>query len=667
MKSGFKWIILDTETDGFQNPIHVLEVGAQLMDGWSPVGEPFRILISHNIDIPWAATEIHGYNRAYLQTHGVDPINAYEALRHYVKDYPVVAHNLSFDWDRALLKEWERLGIPQIGRRGFCSAQLSRRVIPEAENFRLEYLKDLFSLNNKNSHQAVNDVMTLVQLMTEIIAPRLSQVSIDSFELIERFIKKEVKACKKIIDNKIVFSAEKPRRRINQTEVNNGPATPVYHIARPGKIIGKFFLPELFSGLNNCTLSYDDFYWTDGMAQEWRKLIEIKELINLAGQKKEPDKPKMASQKQVLYLTWLGIRDPHLLSQAKARSLCASHGGGMGYAPEGKNWATERLILYPEIYKDELLDYLSGTLLQECIDLYEEEYFDSSLSLDEETAMAVINRLQDEDYKWWNNPEFKRIFLDKLKELHPNCCDGKSVYYYKKLPIILSQFVRQRVVGSSEKLSKDKIYKVMQSLYEQEPKWHESNDYRDRFYDALKFHFPSCCDGQSGELRRTEKRQEKIIQAEQARNQIITFIDLANNGDPVAQFKIGLAKRTLGLLEINPITLNDSLDWLKKSALAGNTDAWLEIAFFLNSTKPRYITSENRIEIRAWLRICYRSGKYNSGIYEINGETRYVANPVYQRLFKEMERLDSYINQEDREKIEVRFLELCSLLDLTPD
>jgi len=34
MKSGFKWIILDTETDGFQNPIHVLEVGAQLMDGW---------------------------------------------------------------------------------------------------------------------------------------------------------------------------------------------------------------------------------------------------------------------------------------------------------------------------------------------------------------------------------------------------------------------------------------------------------------------------------------------------------------------------------------------------------------------------------------------------------------------------------------------------------
>jgi hypothetical protein len=40
-----EWVILDTETDGLEYPIHVLEVAAQRMRGKSKDGQPFRVFL----------------------------------------------------------------------------------------------------------------------------------------------------------------------------------------------------------------------------------------------------------------------------------------------------------------------------------------------------------------------------------------------------------------------------------------------------------------------------------------------------------------------------------------------------------------------------------------------------------------------------------------------
>ena len=36
---GAHWVIVDTETDGLYEPIHVVELSAQLMRGWEAVGD----------------------------------------------------------------------------------------------------------------------------------------------------------------------------------------------------------------------------------------------------------------------------------------------------------------------------------------------------------------------------------------------------------------------------------------------------------------------------------------------------------------------------------------------------------------------------------------------------------------------------------------------------
>ena len=86
-----------------------------------PSGYPF---VAYGLPHP-VAKSIHGYDEKFLEKNGINPIKAYEKFRDYAQDFPLVAHNLAFDWNRALTGEYERLGIDPIGTRGFCTLMLS--------------------------------------------------------------------------------------------------------------------------------------------------------------------------------------------------------------------------------------------------------------------------------------------------------------------------------------------------------------------------------------------------------------------------------------------------------------------------------------------------------------------------------------------------------------
>lgn len=670
MKSGLRWIILDTETDGFRDPIHVIEVAAQLMVGWEPSGMPFRILINHGIDIDYQAKEVHGYDRYYLEQNGVPPLEAYAALRDYVKDNPIVTHNLSYDWDRALTCEWERLGIPHIGRRGFCSVMLSKRVIPEVDGHNLDKLKAHFGLSGGRSHRALGDVATLVRLVSNIIAPRLGRASLDTFEMIQRFSTKDIKACHRVIsavqagEVKPVASPKivsvPPSAEGAQSEEADAPSElkpTVYHIARPGKVIGQFHAEGLFRAIREGLITYDDLYWTAGMGQEWLKLSEIKILIDQAA-------PKMASERQVVYLRWLGIQNTHLLTAKEAAHLIQTRGGNLGYSPDGKSWSTEKLILHPDLFSEDLAKHLSGKVSRECIDRYHDEYFESSRVLDWDAAFAVIMSLQAEDRHWWNKNDFTDVFLRRLKVNFPDCCNGKSVYYYKKLPAILSQYVRQKVFDASEQLTKDKVISVMESLRKSDLTWHEKGKFKERFYDALQIAYPACCDGQPAEQRRAEVKQSKVDKIAQAEREITALLDSAGRGDPVAQYKMGCGKLTIGRLSADYDCVSESFEWFKKSAIAGNADAQLEIAFFFsNKNRVFYPPLE---EVIAWLRICYFSGNYASAFEEVEGKKKYVINPISQKILREIEECEHRLGDDGKLKSDVLFQELCLRLGIVP-
>ncbi len=184
------WIIIDTETDGLLDPIHVVEIAAQRMNGWEPVGEKFRVLLNHGVPIPPEATAVHGYTTEFLRQHGEDPFVAHARFREFVGDLPLVAHNLSFDWNRALSQEWLRLGLDPIGQRGFCTLMLSRRLVDECKSYRLDALRDAFQLSTNDAHRAFGDVATLVALFGRVFRPRLEASGLETFESVADFSKR---------------------------------------------------------------------------------------------------------------------------------------------------------------------------------------------------------------------------------------------------------------------------------------------------------------------------------------------------------------------------------------------------------------------------------------------------------------------------------------------
>ena len=275
MKNGTRWVILDTETDGLYDPIHIVELSGQLMEGWQPIGDPFSLLLNHEISIPEEAVAIHGYTREFLRENGHNPVSVHEAFREYARDYPVVAHNLSYDWNRCLEPEWARLGISPIGCRGFCSMMLSRRLVPETKSYRLQVLKELFNLTPTQSHKALNDTLTVVELFQKVYQPRLEAAGLNTFESVFEFAKKTpVAKCREMICGGGTSSATRRRHKdawyyIDATNQDHGPMPAREVIERTGT--------EVF------------YVWREGM-DDWAINAECSEFGKLA--KKSPPKRK---------------------------------------------------------------------------------------------------------------------------------------------------------------------------------------------------------------------------------------------------------------------------------------------------------------------------------------------------------------------------------------
>jgi putative phage-type endonuclease len=250
---GAKWAIIDTETDGLFEPVHVVELSAQLMDGWEPATEPFRMLLNHNVAIRPEAVAIHGYTQEFLAQNGQPPEEVYRAFRAYVGDAPLVAHNLSFDWNRSLVPEWQRLGLAEIGRRGFCAMMLSRRAAGEAPSHALDSLKDFFSLSPSQSHRALNDVLALTELFTKVLRPRLESARLVTFDDIASFTKTTpVAKCRALIANASATPS---------TKVALADASLWYYLDDQQNVHGPRRATEIIASLT----ALPPFVWQEGM------------------------------------------------------------------------------------------------------------------------------------------------------------------------------------------------------------------------------------------------------------------------------------------------------------------------------------------------------------------------------------------------------------------
>lgn len=178
------WLLLDTETTGFSAPIFAVDLAAQRMRGWEREGEPFRRLLNHGCEIPAEAARVNGYTREILERDGSPPTEVYREFREYAGALPVVAYHLEFDWDKVLVPEWRRLGIPPIGGRGWCALKLAQRLLDpvSAGNCKLQMLRQFYRLPERGAHTALGDVETVIDLMQQVLRPLAEKRGLATWE-----------------------------------------------------------------------------------------------------------------------------------------------------------------------------------------------------------------------------------------------------------------------------------------------------------------------------------------------------------------------------------------------------------------------------------------------------------------------------------------------------
>jgi DNA polymerase III epsilon subunit-like protein len=189
MKKAGRWLLVDTETTGLIQPIHAVEIAAQLMEGWKPVGEPFRQLINVDAEIPSEVSRVHGYTKEILQRDGLPPTVVHEKLYKYADGAAVCSYNLKYDYDDVLLREWRRIGIIKVLSPGFCLLRLTQRLIDPVSsgNHKLQTLRQFYRLPERGAHTALGDVQTVLDLLTTVLRPMAAEFGLQTIDQLKKF------------------------------------------------------------------------------------------------------------------------------------------------------------------------------------------------------------------------------------------------------------------------------------------------------------------------------------------------------------------------------------------------------------------------------------------------------------------------------------------------
>jgi GYF domain 2 len=166
---------------------------------------------------------------------------------------------------------------------------------------------------------------------------------------------------------------------------------PIIHVSRSGEEIGKFDEErDILSGLRDGTLLMDDYYWCEGMS-EWKHLSALEISKGASATKAQKDALKAAglpfdelttkaqvtalfsagsnapaTAKQLALLSYLGRSVSENISKKEAADrIDAIVGGDSDGADKFRDWNDDKLILFPDIYADEI-----ATRKKECFAQY---------------------------------------------------------------------------------------------------------------------------------------------------------------------------------------------------------------------------------------------------------------------------------------------------------
>lgn len=166
-ETGF--VVFDLETTGAKAPpCRITEIGAYLVKG-GVIAEEFHSLVNPQSPIPAFITSLTGISDEMVSD---APLFCDIAPRflEFIGDSVLVAHNARFDMgflnhEIGRVFEEYRVWNPSL-----CTVQLSRRLLPQIENHKLNTVASHYSVKLINHHRACEDAKATAEIFVNLLA-----------------------------------------------------------------------------------------------------------------------------------------------------------------------------------------------------------------------------------------------------------------------------------------------------------------------------------------------------------------------------------------------------------------------------------------------------------------------------------------------------------------
>jgi hypothetical protein len=138
-----------------------------------------------------------------------------------------------------------------------------------------------------------------------------------------------------------------------------------------------------------------------------------------------------ATPKQIAYLSYMGVADPDRISKDEVAIVLNK----LFDTPDMKlwrqlrqkqeDWATDRFILYPDLYARDIEYMLHEELPRAFHAFVRSRMVGASETLTKAKIRQVIDALSQESNQWWQAKNKRDVFFTKLSAMFPACVDGR--------------------------------------------------------------------------------------------------------------------------------------------------------------------------------------------------------------------------------------------------
>lgn len=162
------YVVIDIETNGL-NPEEneIIELGAILVEEHA-ISERLSMLVRTQSGVTPPIEKLTGITNLMLQKEGLDISLALAKFIDFLRDLPVVSHNVEFDYS-FLRKACASCGLPLISNRSIDTLTLSRRKVKQTPNYKLSTLAAHFEIEATQTHRCLADCEITYQLYEKLI------------------------------------------------------------------------------------------------------------------------------------------------------------------------------------------------------------------------------------------------------------------------------------------------------------------------------------------------------------------------------------------------------------------------------------------------------------------------------------------------------------------